>query len=279
MILAYNTNGLAHHRLVEAMGLCADLGYGGVAITLDVAALDPFGDWAAQAREVRACALDRGLAVAVESGARFLLDPQRKHRPNLMDADAGARARRVDFYLRCLEVAHAIGAPLVSLWSGATDSEEDLPEEAFYERLTLGLLPVLRRGIELGVRVSFEPEPGMFVETPEQYGHLLAQAGTDLDDLGLTLDVGHCLVTGESPPQDALRTWRESLWHVHLDDCPRGLHEHRMFGEGDLDLPAVMGALREIDFHGMAAVELSRDSHRGADAARMALKRLLSVLA
>ena len=35
MKLGYNTNGLAHHRLVDAIELLADLGYQSVAITLD----------------------------------------------------------------------------------------------------------------------------------------------------------------------------------------------------------------------------------------------------
>jgi sugar phosphate isomerase/epimerase len=49
-----------------------------------------------------------------------------------------------------------------------------------------------------------------------------------------------------------------------------------MFGEGELDLSETLGALSEIGFEGMAAVELSRDSHRGAAAAAEAMQRLLA---
>ena len=35
MRLGYNTNGMAHHRVVDAIDLLADEGYQSVAITLD----------------------------------------------------------------------------------------------------------------------------------------------------------------------------------------------------------------------------------------------------
>ncbi|HXX94443.1 MAG TPA: sugar phosphate isomerase/epimerase, partial [Planctomycetota bacterium] len=78
MYLAYNTNGLAHHRLDDALGLLSDLGYRGVALTPDTGHLDPFRttekDWA----EVRALLERRRLRCVVETGARYVLDPRRK---------------------------------------------------------------------------------------------------------------------------------------------------------------------------------------------------------
>ena len=56
MRLGYNTNGLAHHRLTDAIELLADEGYQSVAITLDAGALDPYEDPAILARQVRPCA-------------------------------------------------------------------------------------------------------------------------------------------------------------------------------------------------------------------------------
>ena len=35
MLLGYNTNGLAHHDLFDAVELLADIGYRSVAITID----------------------------------------------------------------------------------------------------------------------------------------------------------------------------------------------------------------------------------------------------
>ena len=41
MLLGYNTNGMAHHDLVDAVTLLAEIGYRSVAITIDHGALSP----------------------------------------------------------------------------------------------------------------------------------------------------------------------------------------------------------------------------------------------
>ena len=278
MILAYNTNGLAHHRLLDALELCARLGYGGVAITADVAHLDPYGDWESEAKVVRERAERLGLRLAVETGARFVIDPANKHEPNLMSVDPAGVRQRLDFYERCLRIAVALGAPLISIWSGAAPEGRELGLEAGLDRLATHLAPLLPIARDFGVQVAFEPEPGMFLETPEQYRALKARGGSDLQELGMTLDVGHCLVTGGPAPEEAIHSFREDLIHVHLDDIADQVHVHRMFGEGDLNLPRVLGALQAIEYQGMAAVELSRDSHRGAWAAEQALRSLKRAL-
>ena len=133
---------------------------------------------------------------------------------------------------------------------------------------------MLARAAERGIALAFEPEPGMFIERPAGYLELVERLGSDGDALGLCLDVGHLHVTGDLPVPAQIRALAPRLVHVHLDDIAGDVHEHRMFGSGDLDLPGTLGALMEIGYSGLAAVELSRDSHRGAWAAREALRRV-----
>jgi L-ribulose-5-phosphate 3-epimerase len=274
--LGYNTNGLAHHRILDALELVAGLGYRALAITPDVGQLDPYRLDSAEVAAVRERARSLDLALAIETGARFVIDPRRKHRPNLLDAERGERARRIDFLCRSVDLASDLGASVVSVWSGVAPGgvRADDPAAAssfVWERLCEGLVPVLDRARERGVRLAFEPEPGMFVERPPGYDELVRRLGSRGRELALTLDVGHLVVTGDLPVGDAIRARRDRLIHVHLDDCRHGEHEHRMFGQGDLDLGETLAALAEIGFEGIAAVELSRDSHRGAEAAEQAI--------
>ncbi|MFD8382066.1 sugar phosphate isomerase/epimerase family protein [Streptomyces sp. NPDC059679] len=115
----YGTNGLADLRLDDALALLADLGYDGVGLTLDHMHLDPLApDLAARTRRVGRRLAALGLDVTVETGARYVLDPRRKHGPSLLDPDPEARARRVDLLLRAVRVAADLGAHAVHCFSG-----------------------------------------------------------------------------------------------------------------------------------------------------------------
>ncbi|MGE0713252.1 MAG: sugar phosphate isomerase/epimerase family protein [Planctomycetota bacterium] len=266
---AYNTNGLQSHRLDDALGLLADAGYEGVALTLDHMHLDPVragpGEVAAVARQLRRLRL----SCAVETGARFVLDPRRKHGPGLCDPDPLGRLQRLDLLKRSLEIASELGAEVLNLPAGPRDGPRDggpregpaadpAREAAAGTWLLEALRELLERGLELGLRVALEPEPGHWVATLAQHAALREQ----LPELGLTLDVSHVSVTEpEGAPAEAIRAHAEALTLVHLEDAPRGVHQHLPFGEGELDLSAVVRALHEVRFGGLCAVELSRHSH------------------
>ena len=278
--LGYNTNGLAHHRLDEALELLAGLGYEAVAITPDVGALDPFRLDRGEVERVRETAGELGLELALESGARFLLDPRRKHQPTLLDPAEAGRARRLDHLKRTVDLASELGAGIVSIWSGAFPDPALAPhDELLMQRLASELTRLIEHARGSGIRIAFEPEPGMFIERPSGYLELVRQLGPLGAELGLTLDVGHLLVTGDLPVGRQIRELSGHLIHVHLDDIRGGVHEHRMFGTGDLDLRETLSALLDVGYSGMAAVELSRDSHRGAQAAGEALEHLRAALA
>ena len=267
MQIGYNTNGFAHHRLEDAMDIIADLGYRCVAITPDYHALNPYDrDIAKQTEAIRDRLAERGLGSVIETGARFLLDPMRKHSPTLLDRRGGGRQRRLDFLQRCVDLAAELRSPTVSLWSGALPRGQD--ESVAFDLLAEGCRALADHAAERTVTLAFEPEPGMLVDTLAKFERLAG--AVDRDNFRLTIDIGHLACSEAEPPADLIRRSAPRLANVHLDDMRRGVHDHLFFGEGDVDFAAVFAALAEAGYAGPACVELSRHSHDAVETARRA---------
>ena len=256
---AYNTNGAANHRLDDAIRLIADAGYDGIALTLDHHHLDPFADeWWREADRVGGLLDKLGLGSVIETGARYLLDPADKHEPTLVSA--AGRDRRIAFLNRAADVASILGSETVSFWAGVPKPGVD--HAAARGWLDEGLSRVLEHAAGKGVAMSFEPEPGMLVETVTDYVRLRQRHPTLL----LALDTGHCLVTQDIDPTDAVRQHAHQLGTIAVEDMKRGDHTHLPFGQGDMDVPSVLDAIEAVGFTGLVCVELSRESPRAHQA-------------
>jgi sugar phosphate isomerase/epimerase len=277
MLLGYNTNGLPHHRLTDAIDLLAAEGYRSVALTLDAGALDPYDDPATLGRQIQQVRdrLDHhGLRRVVETGARFLLNPRRKHDPTLMDPDPARRAIRTDFLLRAIAIAAELRAEAVSLWSGSLPDAAS--EEAALDRLASALLPVLERAERHAMTLAFEPEPGMFLDTFARFARLDERIRHEL--FHLTVDVGHVHCIEDGTVAEHLRAWGPRIRNVHIEDMERGVHEHLMFGEGTMSFPPIVAALREVGYGGGLHVELSRHGPIAVEAVRKARDFLAPLL-
>lgn len=269
MFFGYNTNGLAHHRLSDGVKLLAEIGYQGVAISIDHNALPPYGPHR-EIVQIKRQLQKLGMHSTIETGAPFLLNPRRKHEPTFLSAD---RRRRIDFYKYAVDCAAELESDCVSLWSGRL--AEPLSETEAMKRLVEGLQGVLDYAARNEVLIGFEPEPDMFIDTLSALEGLLRCC--DAPNLRVTLDVGHVHSQGEGPVAEAIRRWAPRLVNVHLDDMRRGVHEHLMFGEGEIDFPPVLYALKEIGYANGVYVELNRHSREGPSAARQALEFLRSI--
>ena len=266
MRLGYSTNSIGDIPLLDALPLLRDLGYAAVAITLDHHVLNPFG--AALPVELarwRAALEAGGMTCVIETGSRHLLDPLRKHEPTLVSAHRSDRLRRIDFLVRAIDIAQALNAACVSLWSGVVGDSAD--EEAVWQRLTESLAPVLDHAAARGVAIGFEPEPGMFIDTLDRYRLLLDRLGSP-ERLKLTLDIGHMECMGERPAVDVLRPWVDRIVNVHIDDMLAGRHEHLPLGTGEVDFTGIMPLLAAAGYTGGIHVELPRQAHRWLETAR-----------
>jgi L-ribulose-5-phosphate 3-epimerase len=265
----YGTNGFANHRLADAITVIADLGYTGVALTLDHDHLDPFSP--GLAREVARTAdllRDRNLGVVIETGARYLLDPWRKHAPTFLHDE---RAVRIDLLRRAVAIGADLGAEAVSCWAGVRPSDVDAGTA--WRRLVDGVAAVVATAADTGVPIGFEPEPGMLVEDIAGWRRLRAALGAPAA-FGLTLDIGHCRCLEPVGVPECVLDVAGHLVNVQIDDMVRGVHEHLEFGTGEIDFPPVLRALRDGGYRGLVAVELPRHSHDAPGVARRSLEFL-----
>ena len=270
MYLGYNTNGLAHHDLFDAVALLAEIGYRGVAITIDHNALSPNDpNTKQQITRLQKILKQSEMRSVIETGARFLLDPKLKHEPTLLSESP---RRRIDFYKYAVDCAAELGSDCVSIWSGAP------PDNVSSQSAMNQLVEVLHEMLEYAaaqspkVMIAFEPEPGMFIDSMAMYEKLLAHI--DAPNFRLTLDIGHLQCQGETPIPALVRRWASRLANVHIEDMRRGTHEHLMFGEGEIDFPPILQALGESGYAGGVFVELSRHSREAPTAAQKAFEFL-----
>ncbi|WP_432109028.1 sugar phosphate isomerase/epimerase family protein [Streptomyces sp. AA1529] len=119
---------------------------------------------------------------------------------------------------------------------------------------------------ERGLEPVFHPHLGTAVETPAETRLLLSRT-----DVSLCLDTGHWWLAGGDPVA-AVAEFGPRIRQVHLKDADRAVHERvrraggdlravvaaggfPALGEGDIDLPAVLVALRAADYGGWLVVE------------------------
>ena len=258
MRLGYNTNGLTGHRWEQALELMHEVGYRSVAITVDHHCLNPFAPQLARELSHMRRLLERfEMTSVIETGARFLLDPRAKHEPTLVSPTEEQRDVRIDFLRKCLALAKHLGSDAVSFWAGVV--RDGAARDVAFDRLTDGVRQVLDAADQQGVRLAFEPEPGMLVATFEDFRELLVRV--DGPQLGLCVDIGHVHCLEPRPISGYLIEWRDRLLTIHIEDMVRGVHDHLRFGEGTIDFPPVLQTLKEIGYRGGLNVELSRHSH------------------
>lgn len=275
MLPGYNTNGMMGHRWDQALELMHAVGYRSVALTIDHHCLNPFAaDLADELQKVSRLLERYDMISCVETGARFLLDPWQKHEPTLVSRDAARRAVRIDFLKRCVDLASHLGSEAVSFWAGIP--RDDASREECFQRLATGIRQLIDYAEPKGVKLAFEPEPGMLVETFDDYRELLSLV--DGPGFGLCVDIGHVHCLEPLPIGDYLTQWFDRIFTIHIEDMRRGVHDHLRFGEGTIDFPPVLKTLRELGYRGGLNVELSRHSHIAPEVLRESFEFLTPLI-
>ena len=104
------------------------------------------------------------------------------------------------------------------------------------------LKPVVEHAEKEGVLLLIEPEPGLLIETADQFLELMQHI--DSPAVGLNFDIGHAYCVGDDPATTIPRV-AKYIRHFHLEDiAATRVHHHLVPGEGAIDFAATFRAIR-----------------------------------
>ena len=248
MLLGYNTNGLAHHDLFDAVGLLADLGYRSVAITIDHTALPPYEQLPRPAARATAAAAGAvGDAVGNRDRRPVPLGSGREARADVDHRPAPRAAAAASSSTDMPSIAPRPWAA-IAFRSGRGCFSRGVARPQAMAWLIEGLEEVLILCRGAAGQIGFEPEPGMLIDSMRGYEELLQQM--DAAEFASHARRGPSALPGRDAHRRGHPPWAPRLVNVHLEDMRAGVHEHLMFGEGEIDFPPVFAALAEVGLPG-----------------------------
>ncbi|GKY96706.1 hypothetical protein MPSEU_000630100 [Mayamaea pseudoterrestris] len=213
-----------------------------------------FASWTKE--EAKAALLEADL----KAGAVCLRFPSKFARGAMNHPERLLRDEATRLILEAAEVAQFLGCNEVVIWS-AYDGY-DYPFQVDYDEKWSQLVSLFRRccdsfpGIKFSIEYKPTDENTRFFTVPSTAAAILLMQDVDRLNFGLTLDVGHMLMAGESPGQSIAmvgRAGKGKLFGIQLNDGYTRLaaEDGLMFGSIHPSMALeVMYQLRRIKFDG-----------------------------
>jgi sugar phosphate isomerase/epimerase len=279
MQLAFSTNAYLKFSFAEAARRLAAIGYRGVEIMADVPHAWPAFLLQEQKQAIRDALAKNRLAISnVNSFMMHAVNDarQRYWHPSWIEPDPHYRRIRIDHTMRSLTLAKELGAPCITTEPGGP-VEPGGSWSAALKLFVEHLKPVAEHAEKEGVLLLVEPEPGLLIETADQFLELMQHV--DSPAVGMNFDIGHSYCVGDDPAP-TIRRVAKHIRHFHLEDiAATRVHHHLVPGEGAIDFAAAFRAIRDIGYAGWVTIELYPYVDDPDGAARTALERVSKVMA
>jgi sugar phosphate isomerase/epimerase len=275
--LAFSTNAYLNYSFAEAASRLAKIGYRGVEIMADVPHAWPAYLLPEQKRAIHDALAANNLAISnINAFMMHAVSDERQlyWHPSWIEPDPHYRGVRVNHTRRALTLAKELGAKCITTEPGGPVA----PGQSWSAALKLfveTIKPVAEHAEKEGVLLLVEPEPGLLIETAEQFEEFMRHI--DSPAVGLNFDIGHfyCVKDEPAPTVERLAKY---IRHVHLEDiAATRVHHHLIPGEGAIDFASTLKALHKIGYAGWITIELYPYVDDPDHAARTARERILAI--
>jgi sugar phosphate isomerase/epimerase len=275
--LAFSTNAYLKFSFAEAVRRLAGIGYAGVEIMADVPHAWPAYLLPEQKQAIRDALAKHKLAISNINA--FMMhaisdDRQLYWHPSWIEPDPHYRHVRILHTKRALTLAKELGAACITTEPGGP-VEPGASWSAALKLFVEMIKPVAEHAEKEGVLLLVEPEPGLLIETADQFEEFMKLI--DSPAVGLNFDIGHHYCVKDDPAPTILRL-AKFIRHVHLEDiAATRVHHHLVPGEGSIDFAAALKAIQRISYAGWVTIELYPYVDDPDAAARTARERILKI--
>ena len=256
MRLAFSTNAYLRHPFDQAASRIAAMGYDGLELMADVPHAWPAHLLNEQKQAIRD-AMGRS-RLAFSNVNAFMMNAISDHRqpywhPSFIEPDHAYRQVRIDHTRRALDLCAELGAPHITTEPGGPLAPGQSRSEAI-DIFVEVLKPLAEHAHKRGVLLLIEPEPGLLLETTDQYLEVAERLASP--SIGLNFDVGHAYCMSEDLPRAIAKLGPHSR-HYHLEDiAATRVHHHMVPGTGAIDFGQVIAAIKATGYDGWLTVEL-----------------------
>lgn len=153
--------------------------------------------------------------------------------------------------IRTIELTRELDTDVFVFSGRRRDKRADAAEE--WRALVERTRPLVDAAEANGVRLALETEPGFYCGTSAELLRLIEEM--DSPALGANMDIGHAFLV-DPDPLEAIRSLDGRIFHAHVENMRRGVHDHRLPRDGDMDLAAYLRALDAAGLAGPAAFDL-----------------------
>jgi sugar phosphate isomerase/epimerase len=256
MRLAFSSNAYMRFSVEETIRRIAGLGYSGLELLADVPHAWPAGLLEERKQAIRDGLQRYGLAISNVNGFMMnaVADPRQPYwHPSWIEPDPSYRAIRREHTKRALALANELGARSIQTEPGGPLAQGQSWNDAariFYDEF----MPCVEVAEQRRVLLLIEPEPGLMIETFEQYLEFAGRVNSPW--VGLNFDIGHAFCVGQDP-QDWIARMAAHTKHYHFEDiAPTRVHRHLIPGRGAIDFAATLREIGRSAYDGWITVEL-----------------------
>lgn len=274
--LAFSSNAFKKNTLGEAIASIAGIGYAGVELMADLHHAWPPTFDAARRRDTKKQLADLGVVVSNVNAFTCFVHGDTYH-PTWITSDPKRLQIRIDHTNRSLELAAEFGVKTLSIQPGGPMIGTGLSYEEGGKRFAESLGKCVETARQTGVTLAIEPEPGLLIQTAQEYLDFKNRYFPDERTVKMNCDCGHLFCVGDDPAT-VIRTMADHVAHVHLEDIGKNrVHQHLTPGKGVMDFQGIFKALNDVNYASWATVELYPYETTAAGVAEAAWRHLSNI--